>query len=231
MSDVLPLGALLAFLGLSFAAISGWGLAFGKALGRSAARHLAVADFWLGYLFTLAAVEFLNLWLPIDWRTSLIFYMIGLALFLTFKPAHRSHFLAKIQKISIPSLSLVVLALACLAFFLLTCMSSMAMPINEDSWLYHFQSIRWINEYPVIPGLGNLHGRLAFNQSHFGLLALFNFFPFWNKGYAAGGLLLLVATACTVATVILRDIPFKKLLLILLLLISTTISAWYFYHY
>jgi hypothetical protein len=95
----------------------------------------------------------------------------------------------------------------------------MAIPVNEDSWLYHFQSIRWINEYPIVPGLGNLHGRLAFNQSHFGFLALLNFFPYWNKGYAAGGLLLLVATACTVATVIVRDIPFKRLLLTLLLIV------------
>jgi hypothetical protein len=95
----------------------------------------------------------------------------------------------------------------------------MAIPINEDSWIYHFQSIRWINEYPIVPGLGNLHGRLAFNQSHFGFLALLNFFPYWNKGYAAGGLLLLLMGILTAASVVLRDIPCKKLLFILLLIV------------
>ncbi len=30
-----------------------------------------------------------------------------------------------------------------------------------DTDLYHFNVIRWLNEYPIIPGLGNLHSRLA----------------------------------------------------------------------
>ncbi|MCC7244933.1 MAG: hypothetical protein IT269_04605 [Saprospiraceae bacterium] len=45
-------------------------------------------------------------------------------------------------------------------------------PQVYDSALYHVQSIRWITEYPAIPGLGHMHGRLAFN-SHFFLLSAF----------------------------------------------------------
>ncbi len=47
--------------------------------------------------------------------------------------------------------------------------------IHYDSDLYHAQSIRWIEEYGVIPGLGNLHTRLAYNSSAFALSALFSF--------------------------------------------------------
>jgi hypothetical protein len=42
---------------------------------------------------------------------------------------------------------------------------SMRPPTNGDSGEYHFNTIRWINAFPIVPGLGNLHGRLAFNQS------------------------------------------------------------------
>jgi hypothetical protein len=39
--------------------------------------------------------------------------------------------------------------------------------LNADSGLYHFTSVRWATSYPIVPGLGNLHYRLAFNSSYF----------------------------------------------------------------
>jgi hypothetical protein len=44
-----------------------------------------------------------------------------------------------------------------------------------DSGLYHTQSIQWTRNYPVIPGLGNLHGRFAFNSLFLVISALFTF--------------------------------------------------------
>lgn len=44
--------------------------------------------------------------------------------------------------------------------------------IHYDTDLYHAQSIRWIEEYGVVPGLGNLHVRFAYNSSMFALSAL-----------------------------------------------------------
>lgn len=46
--------------------------------------------------------------------------------------------------------------------------------IHYDSDLYHAQSIRWIEEYGVVPGLGNLHERFAYNSSFFALSALYS---------------------------------------------------------
>lgn len=46
--------------------------------------------------------------------------------------------------------------------------------IHYDSDLYHGQSIRWIEEYGVVPGLGNLHERFAYNSSFFAVSALFS---------------------------------------------------------
>ena len=42
-----------------------------------------------------------------------------------------------------------------------------------DTGLYHAQSILWLKQFPVVPGLGNLHGRLAFNPMFFPISALF----------------------------------------------------------
>ncbi|MCB1051379.1 MAG: hypothetical protein H6510_00460 [Acidobacteria bacterium] len=59
---------------------------------------------------------------------------------------------------------------------------AMLAPTNWDSGLYHFNAIAWINQYPIIPGLGNLHDRLAFNQSFFHYAALLNFEPYFGQG-------------------------------------------------
>ncbi len=59
--------------------------------------------------------------------------------------------------------------------FLFILARSAATPSSFDTGLYHAQAIRWIEEYPVVPGLGNLHGRLAFNSAWFPANALFGF--------------------------------------------------------
>ena len=46
--------------------------------------------------------------------------------------------------------------------------------IHYDSDLYHGQSIRWIEEYGVVPGLGHLHERFAYNSSFFAVSALYS---------------------------------------------------------
>lgn len=73
-----------------------------------------------------------------------------------------------------------ILALLILSSFFIL-LKSAAPPSAYDSGLYHAQAIRWIEEYPVVPGLGNLHSRLAFNSAWFPANALFGF-SFWQVG-------------------------------------------------
>lgn len=47
-------------------------------------------------------------------------------------------------------------------------------PGQYDTGLYHAQAIRWIEEYGVVPGLGNLHMRFAYNSAFMCLQALFS---------------------------------------------------------
>ncbi len=46
--------------------------------------------------------------------------------------------------------------------------------MHVDTGLYHAQAIRWIEEYGVVPGLGNLHSRFAYNSSALSLCALYS---------------------------------------------------------
>lgn len=46
--------------------------------------------------------------------------------------------------------------------------------MHYDSDLYHAQSIRWIEEYGIVKGLGNIHVRFAYNSSFFVLSALYS---------------------------------------------------------
>ena len=70
--------------------------------------------------------------------------------------------------------------------------------IHYDTSLYHAQSIRWIEEYGVVPGLGNLHSRLAYNSAAFCFSALYSMAFLGGQSYhcGAGFLAFLLALVC-----------------------------------
>jgi hypothetical protein len=91
-------------------------------------------------------------------------------------------------------------------------------PYVYDSGLYHFASVRWANEQPLPPGLGNLHGRLAFNQSYFLFVSFLNLLPEQGYGHNFANSLLLLFTIITITEKggeITRDRPRKIILLLL----------------
>lgn len=61
----------------------------------------------------------------------------------------------------------------CAALTLLFAYGSSRGYMHYDTGLYHAQSIRWIEEYGVVPGLANLHSRFGYNSAAFALCALF----------------------------------------------------------
>ena len=59
--------------------------------------------------------------------------------------------------------------------------------MHYDSDLYHGQAIRWIEEYGVVKGLGNLHNRFAYNSSFFALSAFYSMHFLGLKLHAVNG--------------------------------------------
>ena len=68
--------------------------------------------------------------------------------------------------------------------------------MHVDSGLYHAQAIRWIEEYGVVPGLANLHCRLAYNSSAFLLTAFYSMHFILGKSlHTVAGFMALVLAA------------------------------------
>ena len=69
---------------------------------------------------------------------------------------------------------------------------------HYDTGLYHAQSVRWIEEYGVSRGLGNLHSRLAYNSTAFPWTALYSFRFLGGQSFhcGAGFLAWLLSVVC-----------------------------------
>jgi hypothetical protein len=52
---------------------------------------------------------------------------------------------------------------------------SILKPANPDTEIYHAQAIHWIESFPAVPGLGNLHTRLAYDSAWLVANTLFSF--------------------------------------------------------
>ena len=85
-----------------------------------------------------------------------------------------------------------------LAVFLIMAYGASHGYMHYDSDLYHAQAIRWIEEYGIVRGLGNLHVRLAYNSSAFPLSALYSFRFLGGQSYhvMSGFFALLLAWQC-----------------------------------
>ena len=173
---------LLAFL--SFCGIGFWvQRAFGL---RARDPELALLAFWIGWGSVIAALQILHLFVPINGAVAVPVALIGLAGLL----ANRDRLVplsAADKALRIP-----FLAVSCLLVLWLANRAMGALG-PYDAGLYHVSATRWTAACPAVPGLGNLHGRLAFGSSHFFYIALLDVRPWWHLSHhLASGLLLAV---------------------------------------
>ena len=172
----------------------GWGTAAIHVFGLSnKVERQRTTLIWLGWACTLFLFQILHFFLPITAYVTIPVLVIGVAFSIP-------EILIVSRRWSRKRSSLVGLGVVFLVFLALTiwiASRSMLAPSNYDSGLYHFSAIRWINSYPIVPGLGNLHGRLAFNQSFFIYVAALNIYPFFAHGHAVANSFLLLLTIAT----------------------------------
>ena len=168
----------MTLLGYAILAISylGWGWVSLRVLKLDLpAKERPFVLIWLGWAITLFLLQFLNLLVPIT-ATSSIFLLICGAIFTII------FFRVKYRDRNLPSLPWIFLILAAIAALWIALLS-MESPIWYDSGLYYFNSIRWLNERPIVLGLANLQNRLAFNESFFIYVSFLNLYPFFKHGY------------------------------------------------
>ena len=143
--------------------------------------------FWIGWAFVIFILQIWHLAFRIDYKAFLLVAAIGLAGIVWNWSEIRRRYLNK-KKIKQNAVLLLLLAI----FALLIANHAAFRPINDDSAEYHLSSVRWASSYPIIPGLGNLHVRLAYNSSYFLYAALLEILESGSYHFANGILLLLL---------------------------------------
>jgi hypothetical protein len=122
--------------------------------------HLAAA-FWTGWALTILFLQIWQLFAPVG-LLSLAMIILGTAsgIFL------RRRLLLSWVKTASKGAAAVVVAFSG-AFLLLLANQATFARYSYDHGLYHMQMVKWLTTYPLVPGLGNLHHRFAFNNSSF----------------------------------------------------------------
>ncbi|HOW36552.1 MAG TPA: hypothetical protein PL155_09090 [Candidatus Omnitrophota bacterium] len=146
-------------------------------------QHNFLDAFWLGWGSVVFILLLWNFFLPVNLMALLFISAIGM--FSLFLNSSKIINHARTRSLQILVILLLVIWMA---------NQSARGDLPYDAGLYHLQLIKWISTCQIIPGLGNLHGRFAFNSTYFLYLALIK--SFCANFYKIGsGLLLVVAIA------------------------------------
>lgn len=128
--------------------------------------------FFIGFLSLSLITGILSIFIPVGEKLLFITVIIALILLVINFSGIRIIFRRFLSAVS----GLKKAELLLLAFFIAFVLMAVVQKITWlDTQAYHAQNIQWIQKYPVVPGLGNLHDRFAFNSMFFVISALFTF--------------------------------------------------------
>jgi hypothetical protein len=145
--------------------------------------------FWLGWAAVLAFLQLWHFVFPVNGAAFLIVIVAGLAGWAVRRKAAWSDVLGLWQGRPGFLASAGVVGLV-LAPALVVANHVMFVPQHFDHGLYHMQMVKWFQTYPVVPGLGNLHHRLAFNNANILYAAMINLGPLAGRSFTLSNTLL-----------------------------------------
>jgi hypothetical protein len=168
------------FLSFSFL---GWGKIFAALFGKNAAREdfSETGYFFMGLSFVGVLCSGLWCFMPVNQWVGLIFMFLGSGFLLTRLPFRLD--------ISFRNPWFLMATLV----FSLAFLVKAASPSNYyDCGLYYLQTMKWIGQFPVVPGLGNLHIRFGNASAWHILLASFDWKPWLGLHFDDLGELILL---------------------------------------
>lgn len=124
-----------------------------------------------GLMILNVYAEIFSLLYKVGAKACLGLAVLGIALLLYYYVAKRVEFRKKIKENKISVYQFLIATIIVIAVMTWT----VGYPQHYDTSLYHYQAIKWIEEYGVVPRLGNLHNRFAYNSAFMALQALFSF--------------------------------------------------------
>lgn len=128
--------------------------------------------FFIGFLVLSALTGILSIWIPIGNNVLLFVCVLSLLLLLINFSGIRNNIGNIIQELLLLKRVEILVILLIILFFLTIVVHKITW---YDTGLYHAQGIQWIRKYAVIPGLGNIHSRLALNSMFLVISGLFTF--------------------------------------------------------
>ncbi|NDV67287.1 hypothetical protein [Dysgonomonas sp. 25] len=167
----------------------------------------------IGMTFVTAVITLTSLFLPTNQYILLALLVLGV-IYWMLNRGRIASYTSKIKNL-LSSFSKVQLALLLLSLLVLLVYMLWASHWFDATY-YHYQNIRWNEEYRVVPGLGNLEHRFGFNSNFFLLSALFSFRFLFGEAIYGLQFTLMVILLCWVLVELVRSrFELKRILLLL----------------
>ncbi len=187
---LISVGSILLCWMLAGTTVLGWGMWVGRLTPLRGIELSIARAAWIGLLACIVLLQLAHFFVPIDRAAAGALFIGGLGGLCI----NHSILSTRLRDRPVTASQWILVSLAAIWLAYLS-----SVPRSDtDTLLYHFQSVRWTQAYPVVIGLGNLHGRLAFNSAADLVFAALAVGPWRGNPMAVGNgflLLLLVANA------------------------------------
>jgi hypothetical protein len=194
---------LLNWLYIIFTAF-GLGYAFSRFIKRSFHYDINTIDtiIFIGIVIATIYAQIFSLFYKVGLVANIVLIMVSCIIYIIYR-RNLLQYLKAVKNNITPIKAAVVVIIT-----LIWCYCTSRGYMHYDSDLYHAQSIRWIEEYGIVKGLGNIHVRFAYNSSFFALQALYSMkFLIGDSLHAVNGF---IALLLSTEVIKLMDMPRKK---------------------
>lgn len=213
----------LTFLSFGEMAVYAW-----NKLTRRKDSYSITDKFWIGICTIGVLLLYISLFFPLTIVVLGLLLLIAGINIIAKRHQFKEYFTHTIKKIRLLSTTQKVIFALCLLTVLTYSLSTSTI---YDQGLYHLQTMQWTERFPVITGLGNLHGRLAFNSTFLLLSTVFNYHPDINDtAFTLNGLGVLAFSFWLLKRIMSSDNIIKKIvlsftLIVLTFIVGTSISS------
>lgn len=182
-------------------------------LSKQNERYGVIDTFLLGMCFTLIPLSLSSLWLPSN-QYILLAYLLFSVIYWILRKGHFRNILKqskqRLQSFKTLQLAAFIIPILAIAIAILWQVGVF------DSLFYHQQNIRWNEEFAIVPGLGNLEHRFAFNSNYLLLSSVFSFrFLFGEAVYSLHVLVLVYVLCWILKEIFSSGFELKRLLLLI----------------
>lgn len=139
--------------------------------------------FMVGFVFMTALSAYLSIFIPLNRLVFCFIVLIGIIIFYLNKRKIKEEL--KNCYTALPNLKIWEKSVLFLGFFCLIMVASGEIWVS-DTKLYHAQNVQWIQQFGVVPGLGNFQPQLGYNNMFFPITAFFSQeLPWSNQDFDA----------------------------------------------